>query len=129
MSEPVWVMRSVIDAMHDMQLAEHGGASGVRDEGLLESALARPQNLHVYGESNLCALAAAYAFGLARNHPNVDGNKRTAFLAAYVFLKINGISLTATEIDATAAMLNLASGTIDEGSFAVWLRANTQDAS
>jgi death-on-curing protein len=129
MSEPVWVMRSVIDAMHDMQLAEHGGASGVRDEGLLESALARPQNLHVYGESNLCALAAAYAFGLARNHPYVDGNKRTAFLAAYVFLKINGISLTATEIDATAAMLNLASGTIDEGSFAVWLRANTQDAS
>jgi death-on-curing protein len=128
MSEPVWVMRSVIDAMHDMQLAEHGGASGVRDEGLLESALARPQNLHAYGESNLCALAAAYAFGLARNHPYVDGNKRTAFLAAYVFLKINGISLTATEIDATAAMLNLASGTIDEGSFADWLRANTQDA-
>jgi death-on-curing protein len=129
MSEPVWVMRSVIDAMHDMQLAEHGGASDVRDEGLLESALARPQNLHVYGESNLCALAAAYAFGLARDHPYVDGNKRTAFLAAYVFLKINGISLTATEIDATAAMLNLASGTIDAGSFAVWLRANTQDAS
>jgi death-on-curing protein len=129
MSEPVWVMRSVIDAMHDMQLAEHGGASGVRDEGLLESALARPQNLHVPGESNLCALAAAYAFGLARNHPYVDGNKRTAFLAAYVFLKINGVSLTATEIDAAAAMLNLASGTIDEGSFAVWLRANTQDAS
>ncbi len=128
MSEPVWVMRSVIDAMHDMQLAEHGGASGIRDEGLFDSALARPQNVHAYGESDLCALAAAYAFGIARNHPYIDGNKRTAFLAAYVFLNINGLTLTANEVDATRAMLGLASGADDEETFASWLRSNTSDA-
>lgn len=128
MSQPLWVMRSVIDAMHDMQLAEHGGASGIRDEGLLESALARPQNLHAYGEGDLCALAAAYAFGIARNHPYVDGNKRTAFLAAFVFLKINGLVLVANEVDATQAVLGLASGVDDEDTFTSWLRANTTPA-
>lgn len=128
MSQPVWVMRSVIDAMHDMQLAEHGGASGIRDEGLLESALARPQNLHAYGEGDLCALAAAYAFGIARNHPYVDGNKRTAFLAAFVFLKINGLVLVANEVDATQAVLGLASGVDDEDTFTSSLRANTTPA-
>ena len=79
MEEPIWVLRAVVEAVHDAQLAEHGGAPGVRDAGLLESALARPANLHAYGESALCVLAAAYAFGIVRNHPFVDGNKRTAF--------------------------------------------------
>jgi len=125
MSQPVWVMRSVIDAMHDMQLSEHGGASGIRDEGLLESVLARPQNLQAYGEGDLRARAAAYAFGIARNHPYVDGNKCTAFLAAFVFLKINGLVLVANEVDATKAVLGLASGVDDEDTFTSWLRANT----
>jgi death-on-curing protein len=129
MSEPKWVLRSVIDAMHDMQLAEHGGASGIRDEGMLESALARPLNLYAYGEADLHALAASYAFGLARNHPFVDGNKRTAFLAAYVFLKINGLQLTASEADATHAVLRLAAGEDDELAIAAWLRANTKPMS
>lgn len=124
MSEPVWLLRSVIDAMHDMQLAEHGGASGVRDEGLLESALARPKNSYSYGVTDLCDLAASYAFGLIRNHPYVDGNKRTAFLAAYVFLKINGLKLQADEISTTQTVLELASGELDEETFANWLRSN-----
>lgn len=126
MSEPVWVLRSVIDAMHDAQLAEHGGAAGIRDPGLLGSALARPVNLHVYGETDICRLAAAYAFGIARNHPFVDGNKRTAFLAAYVFLRMNGLELVADEIGATAAILSVAAGESSEDDFAAWLRANTR---
>lgn len=126
MSEPNWVLRSVIDAMHDAQLAEHGGASGIRDPGLLESALARPVNLFTYGEADLYRLAAAYAFGISRNHPFVDGNKRTAFLAAYVFLRINGLELVADELSATASMIAVAAGEISEEEFAIWLRENTQ---
>ena len=126
MSEPLWVLRSVVDAMHDAQLAEHGGASGVRDEGLLESALARPRNLHAYGETDHCTLAAAYAFGIVRNHPFVDGNKRTTFLAAYVFLRVNGHDLTADEVGVTVSMTALAAGDTTEAAFADWLRANTR---
>lgn len=126
MSTPIWVLRTVIDAMHEMQLAEHGGAPGIRDEGLLESALARPVNAHAYGEADLCALAASYAFGIACNHPYVDGNKRTAFLAAYVFLSINGLELVAEEVDATTTMLAVAAGQSSESAFADWLRANVQ---
>jgi death on curing protein len=120
--QPFWILRTVIDAMHDMQLAEHGGASGVRDEGMLESALARPVNQHSYGETDICCLAAAYAFGIVRNHPFVDGNKRTGFLAAYVFLKINGVDLVADEVETTTAVMALASGEKDEAQFAEWLR-------
>ena len=112
--------------MHDMQLAEHGGASGVRDEGMLESALARPVNQHSYGETDLCRLAAAYAFGIIRNHPFVDGNKRTGFMAAYVFLKINGVDLVSGEVETTTAVMALASGEKDEAQFADWLRARIQ---
>ena len=126
MNNPVWVLRSVIDAIHDMQLAEHGGASGVRDEGLLASALARPINVHAHGETDLCTLAATYAFGIVRNHPYVDGNKRTAFLAAYTFLRMNGLEMVADEISATTAMLALAAGDSGEDEFAAWLRANTK---
>jgi len=127
-NEPIWVLRSVVDAMHDAQLAEHGGASGVRDMGFLESALARPQNLHAYGETDPCRLAAAYAFGIARNDPFVGGNKRTAFLAAYVFLRVNGLDLTADEVSVTVSMMALAAGETTEPAFADWLRANTRAA-
>ena len=126
MREPTWLLRSVIDAVHDMQLAEHGGPSGLRDEGSLDSALARPRNLYAHNQPDLCDLAASYAFGLCRNHPYVDGNKRTAFLAAYIFLKINNLSITANEVDATQAVLALASGQSSETDFAEWLRRNTQ---
>lgn len=124
MKEPVWLLKCVVEAMHDAQLAEHGGAAGVRDAGLLDSALARPVNAYAYGEIDVCALAAAYAFGIVRNHPFGDGNKRTAFLAAYVFLALNGFELTADQIAATTTVLALASGKMDQEGFAVWLRAN-----
>jgi death-on-curing protein len=124
--EPIWVLRAVVEAVHDAQLAEHGGASGVRDAGLLESALARPANLHAYGESALCLIAAAYAFGIVRDHPFVDGNERTAFLTAYVFLRLNGLDLVADEIGATTSMLALASGEMTQAEFATWLGDNAK---
>jgi len=125
MTTPVWLLRSVIDAVHGVQLTEYGGADGLRDEGALESALARPVNLRAYGETGIFRLAAAYAFGIARNHPFVDGNKRTAFLAAYIFLSVNGYELTATEVDAVTAVLALAAGDTGEDEFAAWLRGNS----
>ncbi|MGI9486610.1 MAG: type II toxin-antitoxin system death-on-curing family toxin [Geminicoccaceae bacterium] len=112
--------------MHDQQLAEHGGASGLRDEGLLESALARAQNLHAYGETDLCTLATAYAVGIARNHPFIDGNKRTAFLTAYVFLRLNGRTLIASEADAVEIMMATAAGSVSDQAFADWLRRSTK---
>lgn len=127
MKKPKWIFESVVLAMHDAQLAEHGGASGVRDDGLLSSALARPENLYAYGETDFFALAAAYAFGLARNHPFVDGNKRTAFLTAYVFLRLNGFVLTASESAVVAVMQAVAAGDLAEKDFASWLRAHAQE--
>jgi death-on-curing protein len=123
---PIWALPSVIAAVHDAQVAEHGGAAGMRDAGLLASALARPRNLHAYGETDVCRLAAAYASGIVRNHPFVDGNKRTAFLAAYVFLGLNGLDLGADEAEAAATMLMLASGDIEEEAFADWLREHAR---
>ncbi len=128
MKEPVWLLRSMIEAVHDAQLVEHGGAAGLRDAGLLESALARPLNLHRYGETDLHALAAAYAFAIARNLPFVDGNKRTALLAAYVFLRINGRHLVADEASAASNMLAVAAGEMTEAEFADWLRSNARKA-
>jgi len=124
--ERIWVLRSVVEAIHDAQLAEHGGTSGSRDARLLESAIAQLVNRHACGESAPCVLAAAYAFGIACNHPFVDGNKRTAFLAAYVFLRLNGLDLVADEIAATNSMLALASGEMTEADFAAWLRDYTR---
>lgn len=124
MTEPRWLPKDLILAIHDRQLAEHGGARGVRDEGLLESALARPLNLFAYGESDAAALAAAYAFGIARNHPFVDGNKRTSFVACELFLAANGFALAASDEECLASMLSLASGEVEEGAFAAWLREN-----
>lgn len=124
--EPVWLSRALISAIHDEQIAEHGGSPGLRDEGLLESALARPRNLAAYGEPDLAALAAAYAFGLVRNHPFVDGNKRTAFVAAELFLDLNGQDLVASDEDCVTAMLSLAAGETSEAEFAAWLGARSR---
>ena len=125
MTEPLWLSRQAIEIIHDEQLAEHGGAGGLRDSGLLDSALARPQNLFAYGEGGLCALATAYAAGIVRNHPFVDGNKRTGFLAAYAFLDVNGLDLTAPDAEAVVMTLDLASGEMPEEGFTAWLRDHT----
>lgn len=114
----------MIHAVHAEQLAEHGGGAGVRDVNLLESALARPQQLAHYGEPDAADLAASYGFGLARNHPFVDGNKRTAFVATELFLAINGFDLTASDAECVVNMLELASGKMSELEFAGWIRRN-----
>ncbi len=126
MKPPRWLPKDLVLAVHNRQLAEHGGASGVRDEGLLESALARPQNLFAYGEADAAALAAAYAFGIARNHPFIDGNKRTAYVACELFLMANGFVLASSDEESLAMMLSLAAGEIGEAEFAAWLRENVQ---
>ena len=118
----VWIDPAVILAVHEEQLAEHGGAAGVRDTGMRESALARPRNLALYGQPDVCALAASYAFGLARNHPFVDGNKRSAFVACELFLALNGWRLIASDADCVMTMLALAAGELDEAGFADWLK-------
>jgi death-on-curing protein len=120
----VWLEQALVLAIHDRQIAEHGGSAGVRDEGLLESALARPQQLHAYGDPapDLAGLAAALAFGLARNHPFLDGNKRTAHVAYRTFLALNGAELEATDDEKYSAMLALAEGKLAERDFAAWLR-------
>ena len=121
-----WVDRGALVLLHDESLAEHGGASGLREEGLLESALARPLNLAADGSPDVHALAAAYGVGLAKNHPFVDGNKRAAFLAVGMFLRLNGWRLTAPQADAMLTMLGVAAGQMDEAAFAHWLRQHTR---
>lgn len=120
----VWVTRALVLAIHDRQLAEHGGDGGVRDEAVLDSALARPQQLFAYGDPppDLAALAASLAFGLACSHPFVDGNKRTAHVCYRVFLALNDVELQARDEDKYIAMLGLAEGTLTETAFADWLR-------
>jgi death on curing protein len=128
MSEPVWITLELARAIHERQLAEHGGGSGVRDAGLLQSALARPQQLLVYGgaEVDLAALAAAYAFGIARNHPFVDGNKRTAAVACEVFLQLNGCLLLAEDAAMYPVFIGLAEGSVSEAELIDWLRAHVR---
>lgn len=121
-----WLAADVLLAVHEEQLAEHGGAAGVRDLGLFESALARPQHLAAYGEPDVAALAAAYGLGLAKNHPFVDGNKRTAFVAVELFLALNGFDLVADDADCVLTMLAVAAGSLDEPAFAAWLRSHTE---
>ncbi len=121
-----FIDRRALLLLHDESLAEHGGAPGLRDEGLLDSALARPLNLMAYGEPDLAALAAAYGVGLAKNHAFVDGNTRAAFLAAGLFLALNGYRLAATQADATLTMLAVASGDRSKDYFAAWIRAHLQ---
>ena len=117
MKPPKWLRTDVVLAMHDRLLAEHGGSAGIRDAGLLESALARPQNLLAYGKPSLFDLAAAYACGMIKNHPFVDGNKRTGFMAAFVFLGINKIHLAAAESDVVVQTLAVAAGELDEADY------------
>ena len=117
-----WVNRQVLLLLHGESLAEHGGGSGLRDEGLFDSALVRPLNLALYGHPDVADLAASYGVGLAKNHPFVDGNKRVAFLAVGMFLAVNGYRLHATQADATLTVMDLASGTMDEATFAQWIR-------
>ena len=125
----VWVSKEALLLLHDESLSEHGGRAGLRDPGLLDSALNRPLNLLAYGEPDFADLAASYAVGLAKNHAFVDGNKRAAFLAVGLFLYLNGYRLRATQADATLTMLAVASGDITEAEFAAWLRQHAQASS
>lgn len=122
MNEPAWLTREQVEYLHDRQLRRHGGPPGLRDADMLESALARPQNKFAYGETDLAELAAAYAVGLARNHPFVDGNKRIAFIAMMVFLRKNDILLRPDPAESTAIILELAAGTVGEAGLARWIR-------
>ena len=121
-----WVDKRILLLLHDESLAEHGGSSGIRDVGLLESALARPRHLEDYASPDVFDLAGSYAFGLAKNHPFVDGNKRAAFLAVGLFLGLNGYRLVAPQADATLRVFALAAGEFSESEFAAWLRGNTK---
>ena len=123
----VWVDKGMLLLLHDESLAEHGGDSGLRDEGLLDSALARPENLAAYEQPDFAAFAASYCVGLAKNHPFVDGNKRAALLATGLFLLLNGKKLTASQADATLAILGVAASEISEAEFAAWVRRNSKD--
>lgn len=124
MTPPVWVAREAVLAVHDQMLAEFGGDSGVRDAGLLESALARAENKFAYEAPTLFEMAAAYAYGIVKNHPFVDGNKRTGFMAAVMFLERNGCRFRAGEVDAVVRTLGLAAGELTEADDAVWLAEN-----
>ena len=122
MTEWKWVSRQVIEAVHERQLAEHSGGIGVRDENALESALARPVNLSLYGDPDVAALAASLAFGLAKNHPFVDGNKRSAWVGARLFLRLNDISIVFDKAEATIMVQSLAAGELSEEEVAAWFR-------
>lgn len=127
MNEPVWIEERVVLLLHDRLLALHGGAEGVRDQGLLQSALGRPQNIfHYEDEADVIRLATAYTAGIVRNHPFVDGNKRTGFVTGILFLELNGFRFTASEVEATRAVLEIAAGTMDEAGYEAFLRANSQ---
>lgn len=127
--EPVWILESTVLKIHQLQIAEHGGSHGLRDQGLLVSALAKPKNLYAYTEaSDLAALAASYAYGIARNHPFLDGNKRTAFVVCRTFLKLNGADLKATAEDKYETFLRLAEGGLAEADLATWIRDRLDDA-
>ena len=119
-----WLQKAAVLSFHDQVIAQDGGSYGLRDEGLLESALARPQNLAAYENKNAFECAAAYAYGIAKNHPFVDGNKRSAFLSCYTFLGLNGFELEAPEAEVVSMMVSLASNEITEAEFAAWLRKN-----
>lgn len=127
MKKPVWIDERDALALHDLLLDLDGGAEGVRDEGLLKSALARPQQIYAYGDRpGIVELAAAYTFAILRNHPFIDGNKRTGFVVGALFLELNGYRLIAGEEDATQAVMGLAAGSLDEPVFVAWLRANVK---
>lgn len=122
--EPVWLLRTAVEAIHDEQIAEHGGDTGLRDAALLESALDHPRSLVAYGAPDLAALAAVLGHGIARNHPFIDGNKRTAFVAVELFLELNGRALEADDAACVMAMEGVADGSMDEEAFVAWIRAH-----
>ena len=124
--EIVWITREIVMAAHARSLLDHGGGAGIRDEGLLESALQRPLNMAQYDSASLFDLAAAYSYGIVKNHPFIDGNKRTAFLLAYVFLGLNGYELDTDEAEATAITIDLAASKVSQDEFAMWLEASTK---
>jgi len=125
--EPLWIEARDVLAIHDRLLALHGGATGLRDRGLLESALSRPRQHHAYaGTSDIVEMAAQYTAGIVRNHPFVDGNKRTGFVIGVLFLELRGYDFKANEADATQAIMALASGTLDEAAYTSWLRENAK---
>lgn len=124
MKRPRWVLPETVHTLHEQLLAEFGGSPGVRDEGLLASALSRPQNFRAYRNPSISDLAASYAFGLVKNHPFVDGNKRIGFATAVLFLEINGARFEAGEVDAVIHMLALAAGELDEPGYSAWHEAN-----
>ena len=125
--EPAWIEERDVFVIHDRLLADYGGAPGLRDEGLLQSALARPRQHHAYANSTgIVEMAALYTTGIVRNHPFVDGNKRTGFVAGVLLLELNGFRFIASEEDATQAVMSLAAGTLDEASYTAWLRANSE---
>ena len=126
MTEPVWITKLEVLAIHGRQLAEHGGAPGIRDTGSLESAIARPQQIYAYGDPDIVDPATAYTAGIVRNHPFIDGNKRTGFVIGVLFVELNGRRFTGAEPDATQAVLDLAAGEMSERAFAAWLPDNTQ---
>jgi death-on-curing protein len=128
MKEPVWLDRGECLAIHEMMLAQHGGLAGVRDEGLLESALAKPRNLFAYRSPTLPEMAASYATGIILNHPFLDGNKRTGFLVAATFLEVNGFVFAATEESVVKTTVALASGELKEADYAAWLKSNSRKA-
>ncbi len=128
MKEPVWLNAEDATAIHAEQIAEHGGSHGIRDVGLLESAVNRSRNLDAYGNASIHDLAAAYALGIARNHPFVDGNKRTALVVSFTFLEINGREITASEEQAVMTFLELAAAKLPEEALAKWLRTNSARA-
>ena len=125
MTEPVWVELDVVLAIHDEQLAEHGGQPGVRDHGLLESALGRPRHQFAYGAQSITRLAASYAFGISRNHPFLDGNKRTSLVVAELFLELNGYELLAGDAQCVSTFLQLVAGDLGEDQLAEWIAANS----
>jgi death-on-curing protein len=125
MAEPAWIELDVVLAIHDEQLAEHGGQPGVRDPGLLESALGRPRNQFAYGDTSIARLAASYAFGISRNHPFLDGNKRTSLVVAELFLELNGYKLTASDAHCVTTFLQLAAGDLTEDELAEWIATNS----
>lgn len=128
MKTPVWILRETVVAVHESLLREFGGLSGIRDVGIFDPALARPEQLMAYGTPALTDLAAAYAFGLVRNHPFLDGNKRIGLATAVIFLELNGMEFTATEVDAVIQTLALAAGELDEAGYAGWLKKNSRRA-
>lgn len=125
MKEPKWIMDGIVQTIHSMQIAEHGGANGVRDTGLLESALNRPRNIYHYEQGNIFTLAAAYAYGIIKNHPFFDGNKRTGYVLCLMFLELNGYTITAGKEDKYITFYKVAAGDMSEKDLIDWLKNNS----